>query len=206
VTRVEPGLLIREQGVPIEADEVLWTTQARPAAWLAETGLALDRQGFLAVEPTLRARGRDDVFAAGDVTAFASRELPKSGVYAVRSGPVLADNIRRSLTGRSLRPFRPQRDAMYLVSTGDPYAIGTRNGLVFKGAWVWRWKDWIDRRCAQVQQSAGNAQTAGRQLRRSRPASRRFRNRHAMRRLRRQSAPPCSHAPFPPSRLWRERT
>jgi selenide,water dikinase len=24
--------------------------------------------------------------------------------------------------------------------------VGTRNGLVFAGAWVWRWKDWIDRR------------------------------------------------------------
>ena len=32
------------------------------------------------------------------------------------------------------------------VSTGERRAIGTRNGLVFEGAWVWRWKDWIDRR------------------------------------------------------------
>jgi selenide,water dikinase len=146
VTRVESGRLILDGKAPIEADEVLWTTQARPAAWLAKTGLALDAQGFLEVEPTLRAAGCEDVFAAGDVIAFPARELPKSGVYAVRAGPILADNIRRALTGRSLRQFRPQHDAMYLVSTGDPYAIGTRNGVVFKGAWVWRWKDWIDRR------------------------------------------------------------
>jgi len=146
VTQVEAGRLVLDGGAPVAADEILWTTQARPAAWLAGTGLALDRHGFIEVETTLRAKGRDDVFAAGDAIAFPSRELPKSGVYAVRAGPVLADNIRRSLTGRSLRPFRPQREAMYLVSTGDTYAIGTRNGVVFKGAWVWRWKDWIDRR------------------------------------------------------------
>jgi len=146
VMRVEPGRLVFENNTVLEVDEVLWTTQARPAAWLAKTGLALDQQGFLKVEPTLRAAGCDDVFAAGDVIAFPSRELPKSGVYAVRAGPVLADNIRRALTGRALRPFRPQREAMYLVSTGDHYAIGSRNGLTFKGAWVWRWKDWIDRR------------------------------------------------------------
>ena len=33
-----------------------------------------------------------------------------------------------------------------MVSTGERYALGTRNGLVVEGAWVWRWKDWIDRR------------------------------------------------------------
>ena len=26
------------------------------------------------------------------------------------------------------------------------FGVGTRNGLVVSGAWVWRWKDWIDRR------------------------------------------------------------
>jgi selenide,water dikinase len=32
------------------------------------------------------------------------------------------------------------------VSTGERHAVGTRNGLVVEGDWVWRWKDWIDRR------------------------------------------------------------
>ena len=146
VTQVESRRLVLEDGRSVEADEFLWTTQAEPPPWLAQTGLSLDSQGFVRIAPTLLAKGRDDVFAAGDVISFATRELPKSGVYAVRAGPILADNIRRSLTGRALRPFRPQRKAMYLVSTGDAYAVGTRNGLVFKGGWVWRWKDWIDRR------------------------------------------------------------
>jgi len=146
VARVEAGRLLFENHPPIEADEFLWTTQAAPARWLAQAGVPLDSNGFLRVEDTLRVAGRADVFAAGDIIAFASRTLPKSGVYAVRAGPVLADNIRRSLTGRALRPFRPQRRALYLVSTGERYAVGTRNGITVAGAWVWRWKDWIDRR------------------------------------------------------------
>ena len=114
----------------------MWATQAAPADWLAATDLPLDERGFLKVDQTLRVAGRNDVFAAGDVISFASRTLPKSGVYAVRAGPVLADNIRRAVTGLPLRAFRPQRDALYLVSTGGRRAIGTRNGLTFGGAWV----------------------------------------------------------------------
>jgi selenide,water dikinase len=146
VTRVEAGRLILAGYGPLAADEILWTTQAAPARWLAKAGLPLDARGFLRVDQTLRVVGRDDVFAAGDTIAFSGRELPKSGVYAVRAGPALAENIRRTLTGRSLRRFRPQREALYLISTGGRRAVGTRNGLVVEGDWVWRWKDWIDRR------------------------------------------------------------
>ena len=146
VTRVEAGRLILEGHEPIAADEILWTTQAAPARWLEKTGLPLDDQGFLKVDEMLRVSEHDDLFAAGDTIAFPARALPKSGVYAVRAGPVLADNIRRTLLGRPLQPFEPQREALYLVSTGRRHALGTRNGLVVGGAWIWRWKDWIDRR------------------------------------------------------------
>lgn len=147
VRAVEAGaaILDGERG-RIAADEILWTTEAAPAGWLAETGLALDARGFVRVDATLRAFGRDEVFAAGDTIAFDPRPLPRSGVYAVRAGPVLADNIRAALTGRPLRPYRPQADALSIVSTGGRHAVAARNGLTVAGGWVWRWKDWIDRR------------------------------------------------------------
>ncbi len=133
-------------GEAIATDHVLWTTQVAPASWLAQTGLALSPDGFLRIDETLRAIGHDDIFAAGDITAFDPRPLPRSGVYAVRAGPVIARNIRARLTGRPLSKFSPQRQVLYLLSTSDGRAIGTRNGLTFSGAWVWRWKDRIDRR------------------------------------------------------------
>ena len=131
---------------PLECDEVFWTTRAAPAPWLGETGLALDGKGFVRIRPTLQSVSHDDVFASGDVAAFERRELPRSGVYAVRAGKPLADNIRRLIAGHRLRDWRPQTDALYLLTTGNRSAIGTRNGVSFEGDWVWRWKDWIDRR------------------------------------------------------------
>ena len=131
------------------------------------------QRGFLRVDDTLRVVGQDEVFAAGDTIAFPGRDLPKSGVYAVRAGPVLADNIRRSLTGRPLRPFRPQREALYLVSTGERYAVGTRNGLVVRGR-LGLALEGLDRSPlhAQVQRAAGDGRHRPRRSRRW-PISRR---------------------------------
>ena len=131
---------------PIALDEVFWTTRAAPADWLAKTALALDDEGFIRVTETLQSVSHPDVFAAGDVASIDGHAPPKSGVYAVRSGPPLAGNLRRMLMGRPLRRYKPQREALYLISTGEPYALGARNGFTFEGAWVWKLKDFIDRR------------------------------------------------------------
>jgi len=143
VAAVEFGGILLADGARLAADEILWVTEAAPASWLAGTGLPLDGQGFLSVDATLHAA--EGVFAAGDMIAFPGA-IPRSGVYAVRAGPVLADNLRATLTGRPLRPYRPQANALAIVSTGRPHAILTRNGVSFEGGWAWRLKDRIDRR------------------------------------------------------------
>ncbi len=146
VTRVERRAVHLENGLPVELDEILWTTEAAPATWLRETGLALDERGFVRITPSLNSVSHPDVFAAGDIASIDGYTLPKSGVYAVREGRPLAANLRRMLTGAEPAPYKPQRQALYLVSTGERYAIGSRNGLTASGHWVWRLKDWIDRR------------------------------------------------------------
>jgi len=59
---------------------------------------------------------------------------------------VLAGNIRRAVMGKPPRPYRPQRETLVLISTGNRHAVGTRNGVVVEGHWVWQVKDWLDRR------------------------------------------------------------
>jgi pyridine nucleotide-disulfide oxidoreductase family protein len=126
------------------ADAVLLATGAAAPDWPAAAGLAVDDGGFIQVGVSLQSVSHPFVFAAGDIAAYAEAR-PKSGVFAVRAGPPLAANLQAWCEGTPLQPWRPQRRALYLLSTGDGRALAAWGPFSAAGAWVWRWKDRIDR-------------------------------------------------------------
>jgi selenide,water dikinase len=147
---VEPaGAVVLASGEEIELDLLVWVTGAVGQPIFRDAGLAVDRRGFVLVRPTLQVEGHDELFAAGDcATLVEHAATPKAGVYAVREGPYLTDNLRAFLHGETatLRSYRPQRDFLALLNLGDGTAIGSKWGRSFEGRWVMRWKDSIDRR------------------------------------------------------------
>lgn len=130
----------------LPCDFLLWATGGAPPDLLHRTNLDTSDDGFIRVRPTLQVTGYDNVFAAGDCIEFESRPLPKSGVYAVREGPFLARNIHAFMENRPPVPYKPQASALALLMTGTRNAVASRRRIAFHGAWVWRLKDWIDRR------------------------------------------------------------
>ena len=146
VISVQRGAVVLAGGETLAGDEILWVTQAATAPWLAETGLALDQEGFVQVGPTLQSTSDAAIFATGDCATIIGHKRPKAGVFAVRQGPPLAENLRRLLCDRPLRNFAPQRRYLALVGSGDGQAVAMRGRWSAEGRWAWRLKDWIDRR------------------------------------------------------------
>jgi selenide,water dikinase len=145
VASVEPGRAVLADGDTLPFDLLVWVTGAAPHAWLRDTGLPLDGRGFVRIGPTLQVEDNPALFAVGDCASLTGNPLPKAGVYAVRQGPLLADNLRARLSDGAVRPYRPQKGFLTLLNLGDGTAIGAKGALAFEGAWVWRWKDRIDR-------------------------------------------------------------
>lgn len=140
------GVLTLDNVMSLAADAVIAATGARAPAFLGTSGLALDDDGFIRVDACHRSLSHANVFAAGDIASRNEPRISRSGVHAVRAGPVLADNLHAALSGGELRAYRPRRNVLYLIACGRRSAILSWGGFSLQGNWVWRWKDWIDRR------------------------------------------------------------
>ena len=164
VTQVKAGALTTSTGQELQADEIIWVTRAGGAAWLKTTGLQLDAEGFIEVKDTLQTINDPLIYAAGDIANMVNFKLEKAGVFAVRQGKPLTENLRRAVGGTALEAYRPQTSWLALISTGDKYAVASRGWLGFAGAWVWQWKDWIDqrfmRKFSEFPEMSANAKSA----------------------------------------------
>ncbi len=142
---VSAGSVQLASGATVDADVIIAATGASAAAWPRESGLMTDKDGFILVNDQLQSVSHANVFAAGDCATMENFLRPRSGVYAVKAGAPLNENLRRYLRGEALKSYLPQARSLYLISAGNKYAIGSWGSFAWQGGWVWRWKDRIDR-------------------------------------------------------------
>jgi NADH dehydrogenase FAD-containing subunit len=137
--------VVLSDGTSLPADRVLAATGARAPAWLKGSDLQLDMNGYVVVDGTYCSVSHRNVFAAGDVAARQDIAVARSGVHAVHAGPVLAANLLAALQGGAMQTYVPRRHSLYLLACGPRYAVASWGRWSAEGAWVWYWKDWIDR-------------------------------------------------------------
>jgi selenide,water dikinase len=125
-------------------NKIFSCTQASAAAWLKQTKLNLNEHGFVEVNQFLQSSNHENVFAAGDIAHLVKSPRPKAGVYAVRMGPILFNNLINNALDKKLKPFKAQSDFLSLIALGGKTALGSRPPFSIAGSWVWKWKNHID--------------------------------------------------------------
>ncbi|GAC1422011.1 MAG: FAD-dependent oxidoreductase [Burkholderiaceae bacterium] len=143
--RITDGAVLGSAGQSILTDLTFWATGAKAFDWPHASELATDPDGFIRVDAMLRSTSHPEVFATGDCASWED-PLPKAGVYAVRMGPVLAHNLRATIQHTPTQRYVPQPRYLMLVGTGDRHAVASWGPFGWQGAWVYAWKQQIDRR------------------------------------------------------------
>lgn len=128
----------------LNGDALVYATGASIPSWPEDCGLAIGDDGFIEVNDFLQSTSHEFVFAAGDAATIQGEQRPKSGVFAVRQGKPLAENLLRYATGRNLKPHTPQKHALALINLSDKRAIASRNSLFLKGRTIAALKHSID--------------------------------------------------------------
>jgi selenide,water dikinase len=146
VCEVLPDKIRCESGLTVECDYTFWVTQASAPSWIEESGLKTDLEGFVLVSDTLQSLSHPHIFAAGDIATMVAHPRPKAGVFAVRQGKPLFENLRRILLEKPLKPYKPQKLYLGLIGTGDGEAIASWGSFGWQSPLLWRWKDYIDRK------------------------------------------------------------
>jgi len=130
---------------------------------LVESGFLCDEKGRIKTLQTLQTLGHANIFACGDCAVVESNPRPASGVWAVRSAPILIDNLQRAMQNQQLRRWRPQRFALQLLGLID--SEGNPSAICFWGPirlgpyrWLWSVKSNID---AQFMKRFSSAESMG---------------------------------------------
>ena len=133
-------------------DLIIWATSAVAPELLSIFDLDVDDRGFLKTRPTLQTVADGHIFVVGDSGTMVDFDMPKAGVFAVRQGPVLWDNLQRFVWQRKLVNYQPQQSFLKLINTADGKTIAERGQRSFYGRWCWRLKNRIDKKFMRMYQ------------------------------------------------------
>jgi NADH dehydrogenase len=136
----EGGLIRLSDGEAFPAQTLVWTAGVKPSPLARDSGLPVDEQGRLRVDPFLRVEGVDDVWAAGDAAAVPDETTgglsPPTAQHGLRQGKRVAANIEASLAGRPLQPF-VYANIGGVCSLGRYKGVAIVKGVRFKGFLGW---------------------------------------------------------------------
>ncbi len=146
VTRLGDGVAWIADGREIPCDLPVLAVGVSPPDVFRASRLPTGDDGGLWVDHRLRSIGDEHLFGGGDCVSFRGEGLPKLGVFAVRQGPIIFNNLQATLTGDSLSGYKPQKRFLYVLNLGDGTGLAVYGPLVWRGRLCWELKHRIDKK------------------------------------------------------------
>lgn len=159
VQTLEPGLAHGSSDLPFDVAVLAIGIVPHPLS--ADSGISTGPDGGLSVDERLRSTEYPEIFGGGDGVSVANHRLARVGVYAIREGPILFQNLRATLTGAALTPFRPQRRYLLILNLGDGTGLVVWGRWVARGRWAFRWKNHLDTSFMAKYQLSGETKEGG---------------------------------------------
>jgi selenide, water dikinase len=145
ISHFDNNVLFDTKGRTYTADFTFFSTDAKAPRWFEKSGLPICEKGFLKVNKYLHLEDDPHFYSAGDCIKFSEFDLPKAGVYAVRQGPVLKNNILYNLGYKNKKIiYKPQKTILGLIHCGENETIYSKGQIVASGKRFFKLKDYID--------------------------------------------------------------
>ncbi|MEV4314335.1 NAD(P)/FAD-dependent oxidoreductase [Actinocrispum sp. NPDC049592] len=141
VTSMRDGHVVLSTGEEFDADTVVWTAGVKANPLAMRSGMPIDFRGRLICTETLRARGLQGIWSAGDSAAVPDLSgvdslCTPSAQHAVRQAEVLADNIIATIRGQELKPYK-HKHVGSVASLGLHKGVAQVYGIKLKGLPAW---------------------------------------------------------------------
>jgi pyridine nucleotide-disulfide oxidoreductase family protein len=144
VKAVNKDNIITESGLKIPADHHFLVTQASAPLWLKHSSISSDQDGFILIKDTLQSINYDFIFATGDIATMINYPRPKAGVFAVKQGKPLYENICNFLNNKPFKSHHPQKYYLNIIGTGNSSAVAMWGYFGWESPILWHWKKNLD--------------------------------------------------------------
>ena len=128
VIEIQKSCFVTSTNKIFNVDKCILATDAMAPEWLKKSDINLNEKGFIIVNSSFQTN-YNFIFASGDIAEFDKMNLPKAGVYAVRSGKPLAKSIRNYITNKPKYLFNHKNNYLALIGLSNGNAIATKYGF-----------------------------------------------------------------------------
>lgn len=137
IKEVRPGEVLLADGTTQQADLVIWAAGVGAHAVVKEWGVPQGRGGRILVDESLRVKGLDRVYAAGDAALIESNPLPQLAQPAIQTGEHVAKTVHAVEEGREPTAFS-YTDKGTMATIGRSAAVvQLKQGPKFTGVVAW---------------------------------------------------------------------